>query len=81
MIWSIDVDAEDWTLPTPERLVETTIARLDKAGKGILLMHDVQPVLARALPMLLAELKRRNFQIVHVTASHRRKPSSLSLAP
>jgi peptidoglycan/xylan/chitin deacetylase (PgdA/CDA1 family) len=30
------------------------------------LMHDIQPVTARALPQFLEELKRRNFRVVHV---------------
>jgi peptidoglycan/xylan/chitin deacetylase (PgdA/CDA1 family) len=66
MVWSIDVDSEDWNDLTEEQLVADTVQRLEKAGKGILLMHDIQPVTMRALPALLAELKKRKFRIVHV---------------
>jgi peptidoglycan/xylan/chitin deacetylase (PgdA/CDA1 family) len=66
MLWSIDVAAEDWIEMTEERLVDLAVTRLERAGKGILLLHDMKPVTARALPNLLAELKRRNFRIVHV---------------
>ena len=66
MLWSIDADSEDWTFITPEKVVQQTIERLEKAGKGILLMHDIQARTAQALPLLLAELKQRGFRIVHV---------------
>jgi peptidoglycan/xylan/chitin deacetylase (PgdA/CDA1 family) len=66
MIWSIDVDSLDWTDISEEQLVADTIKALEKSGRGILLMHDIQPVTARALPLLLDELKRRNFRVVHV---------------
>jgi peptidoglycan/xylan/chitin deacetylase (PgdA/CDA1 family) len=66
MIWSIDVDSFDWNGVTEEQLVEDTIKSLEKAGKGIVLMHDIQPVTARALPLFLEELKSHNFKVVHV---------------
>jgi peptidoglycan-N-acetylglucosamine deacetylase len=66
MTWSIDVDSLDWTEIPEEQVVADTIKKLEKAGKGIVLMHDIQPVTARALPLLLDELKRRNFRVVHV---------------
>jgi peptidoglycan/xylan/chitin deacetylase (PgdA/CDA1 family) len=66
MIWSIDVDSFDWNGITEEQMIEDTIKSLEKAGKGIVLMHDIQPVTARALPLFLEELKKRNFKVVHV---------------
>jgi peptidoglycan/xylan/chitin deacetylase (PgdA/CDA1 family) len=66
MVWSIDADSEDWTSTTDEALLARTLDRLEKAGKGILLMHDIQPITARVLPKLLGELKKRSFHIVHV---------------
>jgi peptidoglycan/xylan/chitin deacetylase (PgdA/CDA1 family) len=69
MIWSIDVDSLDWNDTTEEQVVEDTIKKLEVAGKGIVLMHDIQPVTARALPRFLEELKRRNFHVVHVVAA------------
>ena len=41
---------------------------LDKRGKGIILMHDIQPHTAAALPNLLKELKKSGYKIVHLTA-------------
>jgi peptidoglycan/xylan/chitin deacetylase (PgdA/CDA1 family) len=66
MVWSIDADSEDWIPATDEVLLNRTIERLEQAGKGILLMHDIQPITKRVLPRLLKELKARNFHIVHV---------------
>jgi peptidoglycan/xylan/chitin deacetylase (PgdA/CDA1 family) len=66
MVWSIDVDSYDWNGITEEQMIEDTMKALEKAGKGIVLMHDIQPVTARALPQFLEELKKRNFKVVHV---------------
>jgi peptidoglycan/xylan/chitin deacetylase (PgdA/CDA1 family) len=66
MVWGIDADSDDWTFTTADRVVERSISELQKAGKGILLLHDIKPATARALPLLLTELKRRGFRIVHV---------------
>jgi peptidoglycan/xylan/chitin deacetylase (PgdA/CDA1 family) len=69
MIWSGDVDSEDWAEPTEEQFVAKAIAGLEEQGKGILLIHDNQPVAARAMRQLLAELKMRKFKIVHVVSA------------
>ena len=71
MVWSIDADSKDWmALTTEDALIARTIKELETAGKGIILMHDIQPVTARAMPRLLAELKKRGFQIVHVVQAN-----------
>jgi peptidoglycan/xylan/chitin deacetylase (PgdA/CDA1 family) len=78
MVWSIDVDSDDWAGGTDDEVLDRTITRLEEAGKGILLMHDIQPVTTRVLPRLLLELKKRNFKIVHVVPTPTAvKPSSL----
>ena len=66
MVWDIDVDSLDWSVEAPEKVIENTLAVLEKKGKGILLMHDIKSQTARAMPVLLSELKRRGFRIVHV---------------
>ncbi len=66
MVWDIDVDSLDWSIEAPEKVIESTLAVLEKKGKGILLMHDIKSQTARAMPVLLSELKRRGFRIVHV---------------
>ena len=81
--WSADVVADDWKHITASEVVSRSIARLDARGKGILLLHDIQPATALALPHLLRELKRRGYKIVQVApasaplvASAPRQPST-----
>lgn len=76
MVWSIDADSEDWVPATDDALLDRTIEGLEKAGKGILLMHDIQPATARVLPRLLEELKKRNFRIVHVVPKRDKMPTT-----
>jgi peptidoglycan-N-acetylglucosamine deacetylase len=47
---------------------------LEKAGKGILLLHDIHRRTVVALPKLLAALKQRGFQIVHVIPTISQEP-------
>ena len=44
------------------------IGLLEKRGKGIILMHDIQPHTAAAMPDLLKELKAKGYKIVQLTA-------------
>ena len=65
-IFSTDIDSFDFKLHTGDYLIKSVIDKLEKKGKGIILMHDIQPATARAVPALLAALKTHGFQIVHV---------------
>jgi peptidoglycan/xylan/chitin deacetylase (PgdA/CDA1 family) len=64
--WSADAVADDWKHINASEVVRRSIARLDEKGKGILLLHDIQPATALALPELLRELKAKGYRIVHV---------------
>lgn len=77
MVWGIDADSNDWTFATVNRVVEQSISELEKAGRGILLLHDIKPATARAIPLLLAELKRRGFRIVHVVPASNATSASI----
>ena len=66
-IFSCDIDSIDYKLQTADHLVKSIMQKLDKNGKGILLMHDIHKRTAEALPMLLAELKAKGYKIVHMT--------------
>ncbi len=68
MLWSIDVDPEDWRPLSPDEVVERILSQLERRRSGIVLMHDVQPHTAAAIPKLLVELKSRGYSIVHVVA-------------
>jgi peptidoglycan/xylan/chitin deacetylase (PgdA/CDA1 family) len=65
-IFSADMDTFDFKYRKPEQFVSTVMRRLERKGKGILLMHDVQPVTAKALPHLLAELRAAGYKVVHM---------------
>jgi peptidoglycan-N-acetylglucosamine deacetylase len=67
-MFSTDIDSFDFKHQPPELLVKAIIDKLEKKGKGILLMHDIQPTTARAIPLLLATLKERGFKIVQMKA-------------
>jgi peptidoglycan/xylan/chitin deacetylase (PgdA/CDA1 family) len=64
---SIDLGINDW-LPddTTEILVKRLTESLDKAGKGIILMHDANTPTAKALPALLKVLNDKGYKVVHL---------------
>lgn len=65
-VFSMDVDSFDFKFRSGEGMVKAVMDKLDKKGKGILLMHDIQPGTAKALPALLKELKAKGYKIVHM---------------
>lgn len=67
-VFSTDIDSFDYKGGTAKALVKRIMASLDKHGKGILLMHDIQPHTAAAMPDLLKQLKAGGYKIVHMTA-------------
>jgi peptidoglycan/xylan/chitin deacetylase (PgdA/CDA1 family) len=66
MVWSADVYADDWLHITPEEVARRPLERLAQAGRGILLLHDIQGRTVAALPHILAGLKQGGFKVVHV---------------
>ncbi|WP_171070133.1 polysaccharide deacetylase family protein [Methylobacterium terricola] len=64
--FSIDVDGDDWRRITPGAVLERVMTRLDAAGRGIILLHDIQPRTVAILPELLRRLKERRYRVVHV---------------
>jgi hypothetical protein len=67
-MFSTDLDSFDFKARKPEQVINTIMTKLDKFGKGIVLMHDFQHVTAQALPELLARLKAGGYKIVHMKA-------------
>jgi peptidoglycan/xylan/chitin deacetylase (PgdA/CDA1 family) len=65
-VFSTDMDTFDFKFRNPDQFVKQAMERLERKGKGIVLMHDVQPVTAKALPRLLAEMKAKGFKVVHL---------------
>jgi peptidoglycan/xylan/chitin deacetylase (PgdA/CDA1 family) len=64
--FSTDIDSFDFKIHKPEQLIKSLIAKVNKQGKGIILMHDFQKGTAAALPEILAQLKAGGFKIVHM---------------
>lgn len=74
--WSADVDTNDWWRgSTAAAIVKRTMRRLNEKGRGILLMHDIHPATALALPMLLIQLKAAGYRVVQVVPAGERPPS------
>ena len=65
-IFSTDMDSFDFKLRNPEQIIKSIMTKLQKHGKGIVLMHDFQSATSQALPQLLAELKAGGYKIVHM---------------
>jgi peptidoglycan/xylan/chitin deacetylase (PgdA/CDA1 family) len=68
-IFSCDLDSFDFRkTSTPDKVVQTVMSKLDKLGKGIILMHDFQKHTADALPELLRRLKAGGYKVVQMKA-------------
>lgn len=78
LIWSADIPSDDWWPVTAADVVKRTLRRLEKKGKGVVLMHDIQARTVLALPVLLAALKARGYRIVHVVPAGADRPKTVS---
>jgi peptidoglycan/xylan/chitin deacetylase (PgdA/CDA1 family) len=67
-VFSCDIDSFDFRAKDATQIVNTVMTKLDKAGKGIILMHDFQKHTAEALPTLLRRLKTGGYKIVQMKA-------------
>jgi peptidoglycan-N-acetylglucosamine deacetylase len=78
MTWSVDFLADDWTHISNREVTRRAINRMEAQRKGILLLHDIQPATALALPNILKELKARGFKIVHVVPATADRPATVT---
>jgi len=67
-IFSCDLDSFDFKASKPQTVIDTVMRKVDKLGKGIILMHDFQKHTAEALPELLHRLKAGGFKVVKMIA-------------
>jgi len=66
-VMSADLAIDDWLSDqSPEMLAARMLERLREKKGGIILMHDAQDQTAKALPLLLASLKREGYKVVQV---------------
>ncbi len=73
--WSADVVADDWKHIGASEIVRRAMRRLEAKGRGILLLHDIHPATALALPTLLKELKDHGYHVVQVVSAGDRPES------
>ena len=67
-IFSCDADSFDFRAKDAAQIINTVMTKMDKLGKGIILMHDFQKHTAEALPALLRRLKAGGYKIVLMKA-------------
>jgi peptidoglycan/xylan/chitin deacetylase (PgdA/CDA1 family) len=65
-IFGADLWASDWLNMTPDEELRLVMKRLDKAKRGILLLHDTRRSTALMLPKFLVALKQHGFHIVQI---------------
>jgi peptidoglycan/xylan/chitin deacetylase (PgdA/CDA1 family) len=67
-MFSCDLDSFDFRAKNSDQIVNTVMTKLDKQGKGIILMHDFQKHTAEAMPTLLRRLKAGGYKVVQMKA-------------
>ncbi|MBV9530140.1 MAG: polysaccharide deacetylase family protein [Bradyrhizobium sp.] len=67
-IFSCDLDSFDFKARNARQVIDVTFKKLNKLGKGIILMHDFHKHTAEALPELLHRLKAEGYKVVAMRA-------------
>ena len=70
-MFSCDLDSFDFKARNAQEVIDVTMKKLDKLGKGIILMHDFHKHTAEALPELLRKLKAGGYKVVQMKAKGR----------
>jgi peptidoglycan-N-acetylglucosamine deacetylase len=65
-VFSVDFFVHDYYRIAPKQLVAMAIERIERRKRGVFLMHDIHERTATALPLILRELKKRGYKVVHV---------------
>ena len=65
-VFSTDLDSFDFKMRRSSQVIHSVMRKLEKRGKGIVLMHDFQRPTAEAVADLLKQLKEKGFKIVQV---------------
>ena len=67
-MFSCDLDSFDFKARNAQQVIDVTMKKLDKLGKGIILLHDFHKHTAEALPALLRRLKAGGYKVVQMKA-------------
>jgi peptidoglycan/xylan/chitin deacetylase (PgdA/CDA1 family) len=73
-VFSTDMDSFDFKMRKPEQVIASVMKKLEKHGKGIILMHDFQQATAHAAPELLKKLKEGGYKVVQVVGKTPAEP-------
>ena len=65
-VFSTDMDSFDFKMRKPDQVIASVMKKLEKHGKGIILMHDFQQATAHAAPELLKKLKDGGYKVVQM---------------
>ena len=80
-VFGADLWASDWIPMTPEEELTLLMGRLEKAGRGIILLHDIKKQTADMLPALLQRLKAEHFHVVHMAPGQGKTPAEAAPQP
>ena len=64
--FAIDIDSLDWRTRNPQSIIRRVMASLEHRNRGIILLHDIHPSTAAAVPELLVRLNAKGFRVVHI---------------
>ena len=79
--FTVDIISNDSFTSSASTLTRRTLKRIESRGGGIVLFHDIKSVTAKALPQILAGLKKRGYSIVHLRAATTFQPLEKYSAP
>ena len=65
-VFAIDVDSLDYRFSNSTSMVNRVMSELNRKGKGIILLHDIQSVTANGLDQLLTRLDKAGYRLVHI---------------
>lgn len=67
-MWNID--SMDWADPVPESITRRVLREVEREGRGIILMHDIQARAVDALPAIISRLKQQGYTFLHWDGAH-----------
>ena len=64
--FTVDVVSNDSFIGARSGSTQRTLEQVERQNGGIVLFHDIKASTAKALPTILAELKKRGYKVVHM---------------
>ncbi|MGO7410869.1 polysaccharide deacetylase family protein, partial [Rhizobium ruizarguesonis] len=76
-VLAVDIDIKDYFTKTPVSITQRTMNLLQKRGRGIILMHDIQKRTATMLPTLLSKLETEGYKVVKLKFKKTEVPNTV----